>query len=129
MGPELERECRLWVERFLLEEATLEAAVAGYVQTLGSSDDAEVSDEEAARALGVLREELSSVLRDDASASDRALEIEALTARLDRALARTELIERSGEGAAISDLRRRLTAGRAMIGVVRAALARRSHAR
>ncbi len=126
-GPKLSEECEAWARAFALEPKIVESAIESLLELMnesGASDDAR-TQEMIAKTLSDLRKEVKKSMNSEADALTRVKHLEAIAIRLDRTIENAGVLEQSGVGRTVSSLRPRLLAARAMVGAIRAALARR----
>jgi len=124
-GPNVAEECRVWATSFALDPPLVESAFAGYLAMLSDAGDLDLADVELARGLAKLRRDIQTIIADGDGVPIHAELLDDMVGRLDRSLDRTALLESAGLTEGLGGLRARLTAARALVAAVRAALARR----
>lgn len=126
-GPKLAEECEAWARAFALEPKLIESAIESLLELMNESgaSDAARTQEMIAKTLSDLRKEVKKSMSNEADALTRVKHLEAIAIRLDRTIENAGVLEQSGVSRTVSSLRPRLLAARAMVGAIRAALARR----
>jgi hypothetical protein len=118
----MQQECAAWVDDFTLEPDLIQSAVRSYLRV------AEADDSESAEVVATLRQlrlEMGRVMGNEERAARQVEHLESVAGHLDRALQHAEALQREAGSEDALVLRRRLAAARALVGTVRAALARR----